>query len=69
MTAGRRPDNRARDLPSSRVWQAGFVVGAVVGAVVTVAGRRIEHHARAAGLVDWHGVESVSIARLRSAPG
>lgn len=69
MTAGRRPDPRTRDLPSSRVWQAGFVVGAVVGAAVTVAGRRIERHARAAGLVDWHGVESVAIARLRSAAG
>jgi coenzyme F420 biosynthesis associated uncharacterized protein len=69
MSASRRPDGRARDMPSSRVWQAGFLVGAVVGAAVTVAGRRIEHHARAAGLVDWTGVEAVAIGRLRSAPG
>lgn len=69
MTSGRRPEPRTRDLPTSRVWQAGFLVGAVVGAAVTVAGRRIESHAREVGLVDWRRVEDVAIARLRRAPG
>ncbi|MHB8959987.1 MAG: zinc-dependent metalloprotease [Candidatus Limnocylindrales bacterium] len=64
--ASRRP---SAEQPSSRVWQAGFVLGAVLGAAVTVAGRRIEHRARAAGLVDWERVERVATARLRSAPG
>ncbi|HEY5628835.1 MAG TPA: hypothetical protein VIR16_04930, partial [Candidatus Limnocylindrales bacterium] len=55
--------------PSSRVWQAGFLIGAAIGVAATVAGRRIEHHARAAGLIDWDRVERVATARLRSAPG
>lgn len=67
------PDGAPRrthgDTPSSRVWQAGFVVGAVLGAAVTVAGRHFEHRARAAGLIDWDRVERVARARLRSAPG
>ena len=41
----------------------------MLGAAVTVAGRRIERSARAAGLVDWRRVEDIAIARLRSAPG
>ena len=53
----------------SRVWPAGFAVGLVVGAAVTVAERRLERHARAAGLVDWDRVERVAVGRLRSAPG
>ena len=56
-------------IPTARLWQAGFVAGAVIGAATTVAGRRLERSARAAGLVDWRRVEAVAQARLRSAPG
>ena len=63
---GQRRSNRAR---ASRVWPAGFAIGLVVGAAVTVAERRIERRARAAGLVDWERVERTAVARLRRAPG
>jgi coenzyme F420 biosynthesis associated uncharacterized protein len=66
--AGRDPHD-ARDPSTARLWQAGFLVGAAIGAAVTVAGRRLEQSARAAGLVDWGRVEQVAIARLRNAPG
>ena len=52
----------------TRVWQAGFVVGAAAGAIVTVAGRRAEERARA-GLVDWGAVERIAEGRLRGAHG
>ncbi len=51
------------------MWPAGFAVGLVAGAALTVAERRIERRARAAGLVDWARVERVAAARLRRAPG
>ncbi len=54
--------------PSGAAWQAGFLVGAALGAVVTVAGRRAEARART-GLVDWDAVERLAEARLRRAPG
>jgi coenzyme F420 biosynthesis associated uncharacterized protein len=54
---------------TSRVWPAGFAVGLVVGAALTVAERRVERDARAAGLVDWERVQRVATARLRRAPG
>jgi coenzyme F420 biosynthesis associated uncharacterized protein len=67
--AGRSdPGGRGR-IPEQRLWQVGFLVGSVLGAAVTVAGRQIERSARAAGLVDWRRVEDIAIARLRSAPG
>ena len=70
MPAARRPDPARRGgIPEERLWQVGFLVGSVLGAAVTVAGRRIERSARAAGLVDWRRVEDLAIARLRSAPG
>jgi coenzyme F420 biosynthesis associated uncharacterized protein len=53
---------------SATVWQAGFLVGAALGAAVTVLGRRAEVEARS-GLVDWAAVERVAEARLRRAPG
>ena len=49
--------------------QAGFLVGAVVGAAVTVAGRRAEESARRGGLIDWQAAERVAAARVRNAPG
>jgi coenzyme F420 biosynthesis associated uncharacterized protein len=69
--AGGRPAGsgaRGR-IPDERLWQVGFVLGSVLGAAITVAGRQVERSARAAGLVDWHQVEKIAIARLRSAPG
>ncbi|MEI7744995.1 MAG: hypothetical protein WCK58_14750, partial [Chloroflexota bacterium] len=56
-------------ISDARLWQAGFIVGAVAGAAITVAGRRLEHSARRAGLVDWQRVEEIAIGRLRRAPG
>ena len=49
-------------------WRLGLLLGSVVGAAVTVLGRRAEQSARE-GLVDWAAVERVAVARLRSAPG
>ncbi len=70
MSERRRPDPaRRRGIPEQRLWQVGFVVGSVLGAAVTVAGRHIERSARAAGLVDWRRVEDIAVARLRNAPG
>jgi uncharacterized protein (DUF2342 family) len=70
MAAGRRPDPAGSGrIPEERLWQVGFLVGSVLGAAVTVAGRRIERSARQAGLVDWRRVEAIAIARLRTAPG
>ena len=70
MAAAGRPDPARRGrIPEQRLWQVGFLVGSVLGAAVTVAGRQIERSARAAGLVDWRRVEDIAIARLRSAPG
>ncbi|MFH1474974.1 MAG: hypothetical protein ABIG85_03860, partial [Chloroflexota bacterium] len=49
-------------------WQAGFLVGAALGAAVTVLGRRAEAEART-GLVDWGAVERLAEGRLRNAAG
>ena len=70
MTAD-RPDERGtgRGIPERRLWQAGFLVGSVVGAAITVAGHRAERTAREAGLVDWERVEAIAAGRLRKAPG
>ena len=72
MPADRRPRSGwggGRRIPDERLWQAGFLVGSVVGAAVTMAGRRLERSARGAGLVDWRRVEDIAIGRLRRAPG
>ena len=58
-----------RAASEGRLLQAGFLVGAVIGAGVTVAGRRLEREARTAGLVDWRRVEALAEASLRKAPG
>jgi coenzyme F420 biosynthesis associated uncharacterized protein len=67
MSAGRgRSGGRAwRDDPA---WQAGFLVGSILGAAATVIGRRAERYARR-GLVDWPRAEAYAIERLRAAPG
>jgi coenzyme F420 biosynthesis associated uncharacterized protein len=57
---GRRRDDRA--------WQAGFLVGAGLGAAATLLGRRVERAARQ-GLVDWSEAERIAVARLDRAPG
>lgn len=68
--SGRPPEPERRGgMSEERLWQVGFVVGSVIGAAVTVAGRQIERSAREAGLVDWQRVEDIAIARLRRAPG
>jgi len=70
MAAGDRSGRSGgRRVSDARVWQAGFLVGSVVGAAITVAGRQVEQTARRGGLVDWDRVESIAIARLRRAPG
>ncbi|HVL54078.1 MAG TPA: zinc-dependent metalloprotease [Vitreimonas sp.] len=56
---------RGRD---PRAWQAGFLVGAGLGAAATLIGRRAERFARQ-GLVDWPQVERIAVERLRRAPG
>jgi coenzyme F420 biosynthesis associated uncharacterized protein len=48
--------------------QAGFLVGAVAGAAVTVLGKRVEQSARR-GLIDWKAAERLAAARVRKAPG
>jgi coenzyme F420 biosynthesis associated uncharacterized protein len=69
-SGGRGPGPQRRGgIPEERLWQVGFVVGSVIGAAVTVAGRQIERSAREAGLVDWRRVEDLAVARLRRAPG
>jgi coenzyme F420 biosynthesis associated uncharacterized protein len=70
MTGDRRDRRGAGGMiPERRMWQAGFLVGSVLGAAITVAGRRVERSAREAGLVDWERVEAIAAARLRKAPG
>lgn len=64
MSGARRPGRSS----SGTAWQAGFLVGAVLGAAVTVLGRRAEVEART-GLVDWDAVERIAAGRLRNAPG
>lgn len=70
MARARRPaPPRGPRLAERRLWQAGFLVGTVIGAAAIVAGRRLERHARTVGLVDWRRVEAIAAARLRRAPG
>ena len=67
-----RPDERAgRTGPGWRrdaFLQAGFLVGAAVGAAATVFGRRLERSARS-GLIDWRTVERLAVDRARNSPG
>jgi coenzyme F420 biosynthesis associated uncharacterized protein len=48
--------------------QAGLIVGAALGAAVTVAGRRMERSARR-GLIDWRAVERLAADRVRNSQG
>jgi coenzyme F420 biosynthesis associated uncharacterized protein len=72
-------DSRARSLrrtrttpsatrASDRHWQAGFLLGSLIGIAATVLGRRVEQSARR-GLVDWADVERVAIGRVQRLPG
>ena len=71
---GGRKDGGAPRRPGRSSWrrdaflQAGLLVGAAVGAVVTVVGRKVERSARR-GLIDWRGVERFAAARVRNAEG
>ena len=67
--AGRPDGAREPRRRNDRLWQAGFLIGTAVGAGITLAGRRMERTARAAGLVDWDQVEEIAAGRLRKAPG
>ncbi len=70
MPATERPGaGRRGRIADERLWQVGFLVGSVLGAAITVAGRQVERSARAAGLVDWRQVEQIAVTRLRQAPG
>jgi coenzyme F420 biosynthesis associated uncharacterized protein len=68
MAARRSGAGGAPGRASGGTWRAGFLVGAALGAAVTVLGRRAEDQARA-GLVDWRAVARLADARLRRAPG
>ncbi len=68
MAAGHGGARRPTGRSSAGTWQAGFLVGAALGAVVTVLGRRAEDEART-GLVDWRAVARLADDRLRRAPG
>jgi coenzyme F420 biosynthesis associated uncharacterized protein len=79
VTAARTPRNAAggsgvpprrtgRGSSADVAWRAGVVVGSVLGAAVTVLGRRAERAARR-GLVDWPAVERIAVERLRATPG
>jgi coenzyme F420 biosynthesis associated uncharacterized protein len=48
--------------------RAGFLVGAAVGAGITILGRRAERSARR-GLIDWDKAAQIASARVRRAPG
>ena len=48
--------------------QAGILVGAAVGAAVTVMGRRMERSARR-GLIDWRVAERIAVDRVRNSQG
>lgn len=68
MAARRNGPESPTESPSGSIWQAGFLVGAALGAAATVLGRRAEEQART-GLVDWRAVAQLAEARLRRAPG
>ena len=67
MTRGQRPSGRA-GLQRDTFARAGFLVGAAIGAGVTVLGRRAERSARR-GLIDWDKAGRIARARVRRAPG
>jgi coenzyme F420 biosynthesis associated uncharacterized protein len=53
---------------TDRRWQAGFLLGSVLGVAATVIGRQAERSART-GLVDWGLVERIAVGRAARAPG
>jgi len=63
-----KDEHRFRGWRLDRRWQAGFLLGSVIGAAATVIGRRAERAARR-GLVDWDAVERIAIGRAGRAPG
>jgi coenzyme F420 biosynthesis associated uncharacterized protein len=72
--SGGRDGRRASRRTAGTGWrrdmflQAGFLVGAAVGAGVTILGRRAERSARR-GLIDWAAAERIAADRVRKAPG
>ena len=67
-----RPGGDRRTRPggewaADRRWQAGFLVGSVLGVAATVLGRRAERSARR-GLIDWAEVERLAVRRVEALP-
>jgi len=67
MSRGQRPSGRT-GLQRDTFARAGFLVGAAIGAGVTILGRRAERSARR-GLIDWDKAARIARARVRRAPG
>jgi coenzyme F420 biosynthesis associated uncharacterized protein len=63
-----RAGTRNRSWRDDPALQAGFLIGAALGAAATIVGRRVERSARR-GLVDWEAAEAFAVGRLRNAPG
>ena len=67
-TSSRRSSSGRPGWRRNAFLQAGLLVGAALGAAVTVAGRRMERSARR-GLIDWRVVERLAVDRVRNAQG
>ena len=67
MSRGSRRSGLSR-LQQDAFTRAGFLVGAAVGAGITILGRRAERSARR-GLIDWDKAVQIAAARVRKAPG
>ena len=67
MSRGSRRSGLSR-LQQHAFTRAGFLVGAAVGAGITILGRRAERSARR-GLIDWDKAVQIAAARVRRAPG
>jgi coenzyme F420 biosynthesis associated uncharacterized protein len=65
---GRGSPRPASTWRGDRRWQAGFLLGSILGVAATIVGRRAERAART-GLVDWAAVERIATRRAARAPG
>jgi coenzyme F420 biosynthesis associated uncharacterized protein len=65
---GNSPNPRPASRRDNVFLHVGLLVGAALGAAITVLGRRLERSARR-GLIDWKQAERIGIARARRAPG
>jgi coenzyme F420 biosynthesis associated uncharacterized protein len=67
MSRGSRSSGRTKS-GRDAFTRAGFLVGAAIGAGVTILGRRAERSARR-GLIDWDKAARIAQGRVRRAPG